>query len=78
MEQDIDDDDLVSLSERLLPLTSPLSSTNSTPSNEKKSTKISSNHSITFEETTPLPSSGNRGDIIQLPDGTRKKFNGST
>lgn len=78
MEQDIDDEDLVSLSERLLPITSPLSSTNSTPIHEKKLTKISSNHSITFEETTPLPSSGNRGDIIQLPDGTRKKFNGST
>jgi len=84
MDQDIDDKDLLSLSQRILPLIST-SYTNYISSHDKninhsiKSQKIVSSDNQNFnEEETSLPRTPTIGDIIKLNDGTRKKYNGSS
>jgi hypothetical protein len=81
MDLDVDDKDLLSLSERILPFTS----TNYTSPREKnlpgsiKSQKIiSTDNRIFHEDDTPLPTTANIGDIMQFNDGTRKKYNGTS
>ena len=81
---DDDDDDLRSLSERVLPSASVSSSHNNSPRNSnrirslKPQQRISSDNHIYHESDGPLPTIANTGDIIQLNDGTRKKYNGSS
>jgi hypothetical protein len=84
MDQSIDDEDLLSLSERILPLIST-SYSNYTSSRDKninhsiKSKKsVSSDNQNFYEEETSLPRTPTIGNIIKLNDGTRKKFNGSS
>jgi hypothetical protein len=84
MDPDIDDEDLLSLSERILPLIST-SYTNHTSSRNKNfnrsiklQKKISSDNQNCHEQDTSLPLTANIGDIIKLNDGTRKKYNGSS
>jgi hypothetical protein len=85
MDQDFDDDDddLRSLTERVLPLTSLSYPKQTFPRNSNRTRTIkpqkrfSSDNSM-FNEENPLPSIANTGDIIQLNDGTRKKYNGSS
>ncbi len=79
-----DDDDLRSLSERLLPFTSA-SYTNSTSPrtslNRNRSLKPQKSLSLDnqiYHEEASLPTTANTGDIIQMSDGTRKKYNGSS
>ncbi|CAF0932139.1 unnamed protein product [Adineta ricciae] len=78
MDSDFDDEDVRSLSERVL----PISSTNQTSSSSRdtnQSVKLQANticDNQSFQEILSKP--GNIGDIIQLSDGTRKKFNGTT
>jgi hypothetical protein len=78
MDQDNDDEDLLSLSKRILPLTS--TSPHDINSNRliKLQKHISSDHQTFQEEETSLPTTANTGDIIKLSDGTRKKYNGSS
>jgi hypothetical protein len=84
MEQDFDYEDLLSLSERILPLTSTsyTNNTSSRSNNHNHSIKprksISSDNQTLDEEDTSLPTTANPGDIIQLNDGTRKKYNGTS
>jgi hypothetical protein len=79
-----DDDDLRLLSERVLPSASVSSSSNASPRNSnrirsmKPQKRISSDNHIYNESDGPLPTIANTGDIIQLNDGTRKKYNGSS
>ncbi|UJR22406.1 hypothetical protein I4U23_025467 [Adineta vaga] len=83
-----EDDDLLSLSERILPLTSAsYTNNNASPRNNiNNSNRIRSlkpHKSISFDnriyrEEMSLPTTANTGDIIHLSDGTRKKYNGSS
>ncbi|UJR26682.1 hypothetical protein I4U23_007999 [Adineta vaga] len=80
MDSDFDDEDVRSLSERVLPIIS-ISSTNYTSSSRDINHSVKPQPSTlcdkqSFQEILSKP--GNIGDIIQLSDGTRKKFNGST
>ncbi|CAF1434319.1 unnamed protein product [Rotaria sp. Silwood1] len=94
MDPEVDDDDLRSLSERILPLTST-SYTNNTSSrtttnnnntnnnNNSRTRLLKSQKNISFDnqifhEETSLPLTATTGDIIQMSDGTRKKYNGSS
>jgi hypothetical protein len=78
-EIDDDDDDLRLLSERILPLTSA-SYTNHTSSRNRslKPQKSLSFDNQIYHEDVSLPTTANTGDIIQMSDGTRKKYNGSS
>ena len=84
MDQDFDYEDLLSLSERILPLTSTSYTNNTSSSNNnhnhsrKPQKSISSDNQNYDKEYTSLPATANLGDVIELNDGTRKKFNGST
>lgn len=79
MDQDFDDKDLLSLSERILPFisTSYTNTTTSCDNNHNHLIKIqkmnTSDNEIFHEEDTSLPITANTGDIIKLNDGTRKK-----
>ncbi len=79
-----DDDDLRSLSERILPLTSASYTNNTSPRNNiNRNRSLKPQKSISFDnqiyhEDTSLPTTANTGDIIQMSDGTRKKYNGSS
>ncbi|CAF1935180.1 unnamed protein product [Rotaria magnacalcarata] len=97
MDPEVDDDDLRSLSDRILPVTSA-SFTNNTSSrnnnnNNNNNNNYNSHHSRTrlskpqksishdnqlYPEGTSLPMRANTGDIMQMSDGTRKKYNGSS
>ena len=72
MDIDVDEKDLLSLSERIL----PFSSTNLLNSAKSQRTLLS-NHRTYHENETTLPTTANVGDIMQYDDGTRKKFNGT-
>lgn len=65
-----------------LPFTSPSNDTSSRDDNRSHSMKsrknITSNNQILHETNTVPSTNSNIGDIIQLADGTRKKYNGST
>ena len=84
MEQDFDADDVRSLSERVLPLASVSYTNNVSPrnSNRTRSVKpqksISSDNQIYHDDVVALPTAANPGDIRQLADGTRQKYNGSS
>jgi hypothetical protein len=84
MDQDLDDDDLRSLSERVLPLTSTLHTNNTSPRNStrtrtiKPQKSLSTDYETLTEEEISFPTTASTGDIIQLSDGTRKKYNGSS
>lgn len=79
-----DDDDLRSLSERILPLTSASYTNNTSPRNNiNRNRSLKPQKSISFDnqiynEDISLPTTANTGDIIQMSDGTRKKYNGSS
>jgi len=81
-----DDDDLRSLSERILPLTSASYTNNNTSShtnNNNRTRSLKPQKSISFDnqifhEEASLPTTANTGDIIHMSDGTRKKYNGSS
>ncbi|CAF0873308.1 unnamed protein product [Adineta steineri] len=85
-EIDEDEDDLRSLSERILPLTSASYTNNNISPRNNNNNRIRSlkpQKSISFDnqfyhEETSLPTTVNTGDIIQMSDGTRKKYNGSS
>jgi hypothetical protein len=85
MNSDIDDDDdLRSLSERILPLTSASYTNHTSPRNNTNRNRLSkpqksiSFHNQIYHEDFSLPTTANTGDIIQMSDGTRKKYNGSS
>jgi hypothetical protein len=79
-----DDDDLRSLSERILPLTSASYTNHASPRNNlNRNRSLKPQKSLSFDnqiyhEETSLPTTANTGDIIQMSDGTRKKYNGSS
>jgi hypothetical protein len=72
MDLDVDDKDLLSLSERILPFTST-----NIPSSIKLQRNLALDNRIFHENDTPLPTTANVGDIMQFNDGTRKKYNGT-
>ncbi|CAF3256636.1 unnamed protein product [Rotaria sp. Silwood2] len=87
MDPEVDDDDLRSLSERILPLTSTSYTNHTSPrinNNNNSRTRLLKPQKSTsfdnqiFHEETSLPLTANTGDIIQMNDGTRKKYNGSS
>jgi hypothetical protein len=91
MDPEVDDDDLRSLSERLLPFisasytdnTSSRINNNNNNYNYNRTRSLKPQKSISFDtqiyhEETSLPKTANTGDIIQMSDGTRKKYNGSS
>ena len=86
MDQEFDDetDDHRSLSERVLPNCSVSYPKTTSPRNSSRTRSIksqknlSSDNQIYYEDENPLPTIANTGDIIQLIDGTRKKYNGSS
>ncbi|CAF4006009.1 unnamed protein product [Rotaria sordida] len=83
MDLEVDDDDLRSLSERILPLTSTSYTNNTSPRNNSRTRLLKPQKSISYNnqlynEETSLPLTANTGDIIQMSDGTRKKYNGSS
>lgn len=79
MDNDDDDDDLRSLSQRLLPLASTSLINNTSNSSKNKPTnRTRSLKSQSIDNQISLPLKANTGDIIQLHDGTRKKYNGSS
>jgi hypothetical protein len=84
MNSEIDDDDLRSLSERILPLTSASYTNHTSPrnnTNRNRSSKPQKSVSVDnqiYHEDISLPTTANTGDIIQMSDGTRKKYNGSS
>jgi hypothetical protein len=91
MDPEVDDDDLRSLSERLLPfISAPYTTTtssriniNNNNNNSNRTRSLKPQKSISFDneiyhEETSLPKTANTGDIIQMSDGTRKKYNGSS
>ncbi|CAF1031540.1 unnamed protein product [Adineta ricciae] len=85
---DNEDHDLRSLSERILPLTSAsFTNNNISPRNNSnnpnrirslKPQKSISFDNRTYREEMSFPTTASTGDIIQLSDGTRKKYNGSS
>ena len=85
MEQDFDADDVRSLSERVLPLTSVSYTNNVSPRNSNRTRSIKPQKSISSDhqffhddDAVALPAVANPGDIRQLADGTRQKYNGSS
>ena len=72
MDIDIDEKDLLSLSERILPFTST-----NLPNAAKLQRNLHSNPRASPENEMTLPTTANVGDIMQYNDGTRKKFNGT-
>ncbi|CAF0968264.1 unnamed protein product [Adineta steineri] len=93
MDQDFDDEDLRSLSERVLPLTSisyanKKKKTNNNNNNNNNNTSSHDNNqsiksdkklsSINRTVHDTLPKTGTIGDIIHLNNGVRKKFNGTS
>lgn len=88
MDTKMDEDDLLALSERLLPLTSTSYTTNNSTSRNTTTTinrtrslkpqKITSHEPQMYYEEISLPVAPNPGDILQMRDGSRKKYNGSS
>lgn len=86
MDRELDDDDRRSLSERLLPLTSASYMNNNTsprPTNNNRIRSSKPHKSISFDQTIyqdepTLPATASSGDVVQMSDGTRKKYNGSS
>lgn len=93
------DDDLRSLSERILPITSTSftninnntsfqnnnlnNNTNNNNNNINRNRSLKPQKSFSYDnqiyhEDISLPTTANTGDIIQMSDGTRKKYNGSS